>query len=846
MSANSPGGSVPPTQAGSEAEGPSSPSGARFLAGTPVDLEWKGTSRYQVVRRLGQGGMGVVYEAIDRERSQRVALKTLIHFSPAALYRFKQEFRTLAGVQHPNLVRLYELVVTETDGVFFAMELVQGTDFLTYVQKPGVASVGHADSRVTGVALTRRDLPTESLVNLEGSDTVVGPELTTSPSDFDKLRPALRQLVEGVQALHGAGKLHRDIKPSNVLMAPDGRVVILDFGVATEFSRVTDANLSEEHEMVGTVRYMAPEQAFDGVPTPASDWYSVGVVLYEALVGQPPFSGGTIDVLSMKTLSDPLPPGERVGGVPADLDELCRALLEREPEKRPTGFEILRRLGVTRSVRPLASPLPAADPAKATTLVGREAQLQALRDAFETVRSGRPVTVRVGGLSGMGKTAVVQHFLDGLVEGGEAVVLRGRAYERESLPYKAVDSVIDALSRYLMHLDEQGDAVELPSDVGALARVFPVLRRVPSIGEAAEEAVTDPQLVRRSAFGALRELLGSLAKRQPLVLYVDDAQWGDTDSAALLLDLTRPPDAPPVLLVMTYREDDAKTSPFLTEMRIRWPSGAESRDIAVGPLAAADAQRLALALLDAPAEVAQRTARAVARESRGNPFLIEELVRSNRGIAARSDGQTLAVLTLDQMVSQRLERLPDDARLLLEIVAVGGRPLPVSVVAQASGVGDAIDDVIALVSARRFVRGSLRDGKELVETSHDRFRETIVAQLSSETLRERHARLAHALEAAPGVDAEAVAMHLLGAGQGERAAVYAEQAAEQAATKLAFDQAARLFRVTLDAIAPSSPDARRLHERLGKVLEWAGRAAEAAEAYQQAAEGAPPLERAEL
>src|SRR5262245_51967500 len=96
---------------------------------------WLGTARYAVVRRIGEGGMGVVYEAYDRDRKQKVAVKTLQHFSPTALYRFKQEFRTLAGVSHPNLVRLYELVAAGDDRIFFAMELVDGGDFLHHVRR---------------------------------------------------------------------------------------------------------------------------------------------------------------------------------------------------------------------------------------------------------------------------------------------------------------------------------------------------------------------------------------------------------------------------------------------------------------------------------------------------------------------------------------------------------------------------------------------------------------------------------------------------------------------------------------------------------------------------------------
>ena len=217
--------------------------------------------------------------------------------------------------------------------------------------------------------------------------------------------------MSGVQALHAAGKLHRDIKPSNVLVAADGRVVILDFGVATEFSRVVDENLSEEHEMVGTARYMAPEQA-SRTPTAASDWYSVGVVLYEALVGRPPFVGTSVDVLSMKMLGEPVPAAQCVEGVPSDLDALCSALLNRESEMRPNGPRSPAHPRCDAKLVALSPGRSHEDPA----LVARQDALRALRESFEAVCSGHPMTVRVGGASGMGKSAVVQHFLDELVE----------------------------------------------------------------------------------------------------------------------------------------------------------------------------------------------------------------------------------------------------------------------------------------------------------------------------------------------------------------------------------------------------------------------------------------------
>jgi serine/threonine protein kinase/tetratricopeptide (TPR) repeat protein len=802
-------------------------------------LDWEGTSRFEVVRCIGRGGMGAVYEARDRESGQRVALKTLLHFDPAGLYLFKQEFRTLAGVHHPNLVRLHEFLAGQSDRVFFSMELVRGVDFLAYVQKAGAVRFADGPSAVT----SKQTLAAQSRMavgahpTIAESTTDIGFARLKSPADLDRLRPAFRQLVEGVRALHAIDKVHRDIKPSNILVTPEGRVVLLDLGVATEVPRVVDEQLREEGQgqLVGTARYMAPEQAFGEAPTHAADWYSVGVVLYEALVGAPPFGGPIADVIHLKVTLDAPPPSECVDGIPEDLHDLCQALLEREPKRRPTGPQILARLGGARDARtaPVARP---------TSLLGREGHLRALREAFDLVRGGGTVTVFVSGAAGLGKSVLVQHALDELVENSDAVVLRGRAYERESVPYKAVDSLIDALSRHLMHIyDVQGTLV-VPKDIWALARLFPVLRRVPSIGDVAEEPIGDAMSVRRRAFAAARDLFTGLSREHPLVLSVDDVQWGDADSAALLLEVVRPPQAPPMMLVLAHRAEEAKTAPFLTEVRARWPFGAESRDVTVGPLDPEDAQRLALRLLGSSAESARKTAEAIGGESAGSPFLVEELVRSAAG---KLSERRAARVTLEKMVGDRLASLAVEARRFVEIVAVGGRPMPVTTVCDAARV-QASDDVIALLEREHFVRPGLRDGREVVEATHERIRETIVAQLSADSIKEYHRQLARALQAIPGADAQSIALHLIGAGETERGGVFAERAAEQSAKHLAFDQAARLFCVAIETLPPDSPKVGRLQARLGEVLGWAGRNEDAGRAYIAAADKATGAERVAL
>jgi hypothetical protein len=346
--------------------------------------------------------------------------------------------------------------------------------------------------------------------------------------------------------------------------------------------------------------------------------------------------------------------------------------------------------------------------------------------------------------------------------------------------------------------------------------------------------------VRREAFGALRDLVSTLAKRQPLVLYIDDVQWGDVDSVALLHEVMRPPHAPPVLLLMTYREEEAGTSSFLREMKERW-AGAD--DVRVGPLDLEDAQRLALARIGALHELATKMAYAVAREAKGSPFLVKELVRGNQ---LMTKDATLSRLNLAEIVGDRLARVPKGARRLAEVVAIAGRPLPLPVLAAACGEADASDDNVEGLLRERLVRVRFREGSDVIEPSHDRIRETIVELVPASDQRTHHGDLARALEAASSVDLEALAVHLIGSGAHERGAVIAQRAAEHAASKLAFDQAARLYRVALETHTHTRDEVRAIQIQLANALERSGRGAEAARAYLDATAGASPLERVDL
>ena len=355
--------------------------------GADDSIQARVPARFQIRRRLGAGGFGVVYEAYDRERETIVALKELARSEPLALYRFKREFRTLSDLSHPNLVTLYELI-SHGDEWLLAMELIRGVNFLEHVM---TARHGDSPSPSPELPLDGASDPTVERSSLSGS----APEWRDHRPraawfDADRLRAALLQLTHGIRHLHQHGILHRDIKPSNVLVTDSDRVVLLDFGLVTE---VSASEASAMLRIGGTPEYMSPEQAAGQDLTEASDWYSVGVVLYRALTGQLPFTGSIAAMLADKMRRDAAPPTELVPNLPEDLASLCRRLLQRDAAERPSGAEVVDILSGAGADDTARASAPRAQ--KTRPFVGRAAQLSALKAALETTKTGNAVTVYV-------------------------------------------------------------------------------------------------------------------------------------------------------------------------------------------------------------------------------------------------------------------------------------------------------------------------------------------------------------------------------------------------------------------------------------------------------------------
>ncbi|MGC4092890.1 MAG: AAA family ATPase [Polyangiaceae bacterium] len=742
--------------------------------------------RLRIVRRIGEGGMGVVYEAHDQRRGRTVALKTLGRLEPSGVYRLKNEFRSLSELSHANVCHLYELFGEGLDW-FFTMELVHGEPFLAWVRPHGVL-------------------------------------------DLDRLRSALAQLCDALSAIHGAGKLHRDLKPSNVLVEGSGRVVVLDFGLAVDPEPGGVGQTLSAERVSGTPAYMAPEQAAGAAATAASDAYAVGVMLFEALSGRLPFAGRVGEILAAKQRDTAPGVNELCPDAPLDLAELCDGLLARQAERRADLSAWRREFGqVALPTVPRASSIRALGP-KREQLLGRESELERLRAAFKEAERGRAGVLFVSGRSGMGKSALVRCFLDELASRGDAVVLAGRCYERESVPFKAFDSVVDELSRYLRRLSREDAGDLMPRDVFALARLFPVLERVEAVAQAPKREISDLQELQQRAFAALGELFGRIRDRHPLLLYVDDLQWTDRDSTALMDCLLASGDPSPLLLVLSHRSEGADDNPLLRQAR---EAAQKNPRIAcdtldVGQLSSPAALALAEQLLGEQA--GSERAHAIVKEAQGSPFFVGELARQ----VSTSDA-SLGALTLREAVLLRVRALEAAPRALLTVLAVAGRPLAEELALEAV---NATCDAAELLVAERLARVSFIAAERVLECYHDKVRESVTEALAEVELREVHRSLAGVLSFRTEVDPELLALHYHGAGELELAATFYERAGDVSSAALAFEYAARQYGSALALGDPAPESQRSLRLKLGAALAADGRCREAAHVYRAAAVGA--------
>jgi serine/threonine protein kinase len=347
-------------------------------------------SHYRILEQLGRGGMGVVFKAHDTRLGRSVAVKFLPKESardPQRLERFRREARTASALNHPHICTIYDL--DEYEGqTFLVMELIEGQ---------------------TLRALAGKRLAQPALVPLVG------------------------QVAKALAAAHAAGIVHRDIKPENIMVREDGYAKVVDFGLARLLpvgplaSEGAAAEVTDPGTLLGTVRYMSPEQARAETAGSASDLFSLGVVLYELATGQHPFRADSRAGILHAILSQPpLRPSLVSPEITAPLEALILQLLEKDARLRPTAAEVDSVLADLTGKSAAPRPGPALSSARCHT-VGRQKELAELHAGFTSAAAGRGLFLCVTGEPGIGKTTLVEDFLADLTAAGQTCTVgRGR------------------------------------------------------------------------------------------------------------------------------------------------------------------------------------------------------------------------------------------------------------------------------------------------------------------------------------------------------------------------------------------------------------------------------------
>ncbi len=812
--------------------------------------------RFEMRGELGSGVTGTVWRAYDRTRQSEVALKSFHHqFSPDQLLRFKEEFRTVVDIRHPNLVRLYELI--EVDGrLLLSMELIDGIDFLSWVwSHDGAAGKKLGTDRDEGgFSLDETTKETDLLA--------LGPTL-----DQARLRDATTQLVAGMTAIHAGHAVHRNIKPSNVLVSKDGRVVLCDIGLGASIFPADQTTVNS----VSAVAYSAPELSADRIVDEKADFYSLGVLLFEAFTGRTPFSNTEgRDIRIAKASADAPPPSAIAKEVPADLDHLTSALLRRDPTDRAGAAEVQRVLEPNRKPRRSAmiealTSVQDHMPAPRLPLVGRQAELAALAGALTGAKRSGATLQLVLGPSGIGKTALTESFARQLAN--DSIVLSARCHERETLPFKAFDGIVDALSRRLKQLPATTRARVLPERADLLAELFPVLRRVEGIGGGARKwRGADPGELRLRAFAALRDLLAALARHAPMVIIIDDVHQADLDSLDLLAHLVRPPAAPRCLFIASGRRGPVVD--HILQLQARG-SFCDVKTMHLEALPLEEAELLA-DIAASHFDLNLDNPRAVAIASTGHPGFAIELVRArSEALDAREAARTrrsefgeeitnaddvdemdprlleegsisrrLPDTDINGLLASRVQRLTPSQRGILEVVAVLGTPVSIELIATADGraYSDCTPDIEYLIDHDLVVASGLTIDA-IVEVYHDRIREVVLNQLPRPRGSQLHHQIAQALEGREDADPERLMHHWRAAGQNRRAVDYAFAAARRAADALEFHRAVELYQTALAEQLP--PDVERATRmELAEVLLFVGQPSMAADEFMAASRGA--------
>ncbi|MEA2375337.1 MAG: eukaryotic-like serine/threonine-protein kinase, partial [Thermoleophilaceae bacterium] len=755
-----PGASAIEPDRGAHSNGAEADSSPRQIAG----------GRYVVKGYLGEGGRKRVYLAHDTslDREVAIALVKTEGLDDAARARVRAEARAMARLgDHPAIVTVHDIGDEA------------GEPYIVSQYMPGGSL-----ERVLDEA-PDRTLPAEEAVRL--ADCV----------------------ASALEHAHSKGIVHRDLKPANVWLAEDGTAKLGDFGLAfsLEHSRLTRTGT-----IVGTVAYMAPEQALGRQPDACSDLYSLGAMLYEMVTGRPPFSGDSaVSVISQHTSANPVAPSWHNPAVPDELEELILRLLAKSPDDRPADAAAVRQaLGRAVSAagetngKPATGAAELANPMEGLAggiFVGREREVERLRAGFEDAAAGRGRLLMLVGDPGIGKTRTAQEFLTYARLRG-ARVLVGRSIEAEGAP--AYWPWVQIARGYIQERGTDLDAAELGPGAADMAQVFSEMREL--IPRPDIQPGTEPEQARFRFFDATATFLKNAARDAPLVLLLDDLHWADTPSLLFLQFLARELPDSRILVIGTYRDVELGRRHPLSQVLAELARESLMERISLRGLTEADVARF----MEMTASVTPppRLVRVVYEETEGNPFFVSEIVSLLASEGKLDGGSDLreVVLTIPQgvreVVGRRLDRLSKECNFTLAAASVIGREWGMDVLDRVvcdevraempehadkltrEQLFEVIDEA---VSAR--VIAAVPGAVGRFSFSHALVREGLYEELGVTRRVRLHRRVGEVIEelsgAAVGEQSDQLAHHFLQAQELDKAVDYSIHAARRAMTQLA-------------------------------------------------------------
>ncbi|PWT81244.1 MAG: hypothetical protein C5B57_10875 [Blastocatellia bacterium] len=611
-------------------------------------------AHYRILGPIGAGGMGYVYRARDERLGRLVAIKLLKdHSDTESIERFFREARAASSLNHPNIVTVYD--VGESDlGSFIAMELVQGRGLRALMDEPI--------------------------------------EIAT----FVKIA---RQIAEGLSVAHQAGIVHRDVKPENIMVRDDGYVKILDFGLARlaprihSGSAVQTAILTETSSLIGTIKYMSPEQANQTAVDSPSDVFSLGIVLYELATRRHPFDAGSRWGVLHSILSyDPVPPARLNAELSGPLDALILKMLQKDPRRRPHAAEVAAALD-----QPAHSfPVKGSVVGRKHQSVGRRKERAELRAAFDLASSGHGLLLCVSGEAGLGKSTLIEDFLADIgSEGTRCRVARGRCSERLA-GAEAYLPLLDALGDLLR--GEQGSLTRLMTTVAPLwhMQVEPADLHESSGRSAMSPAPSGTQERLKRELVAFFE---DACRQSPIILFFDDLHWVDMSTVDVLGYLARHFESLPLLIVATYRPAELliQKHPFLSTMRDLQGRGL-CREIALEFLSREEIEQY-FALRFGDHHLPETFVDLIYAKTEGNPLFVVDVLDylAVRHVVSDEHGQWTLTRSLPDiardlpesvrgMIQRKIDTFNDTDRRLLVAASVQGYEFDGAVLANVLGI----------------------------------------------------------------------------------------------------------------------------------------------------------------